>query len=91
MEGHHAPIQHSKHTCQFQCPRTLYVGPPTQRTNIRSPVACSSGTNSDLWGVTSGVVQGTYVYVCAACALIPWKFLQRLWFDRLPLPTKCHW
>ena len=31
-----------------------------------------------------------YLYVCTTWAPVPWKFLHRLWLDRLPLPTKCH-
>ena len=54
-EGHHSPIQHSKCACQFQCQRTLYVGPYAHRTDARSPVAHSSGTNGNLWRITSGL------------------------------------
>ena len=45
------------------CKRTLYVGPCTYRTDARSPVACSSGTNSNLLRVTSEVIQGTHLSV----------------------------
>ena len=66
-KGHHTPIQHNKCACQFQCQRTLYVGPCTHRTDATSPVACSSGTNSDLWRITSQVLQGTYLSVQLEC------------------------
>ena len=66
-EGHHYPIQHSKCACQFQCQRSLYVGPCAHGTNGRSPVAYSSSTNGDLWRITSGVFQGTYLSAQLEC------------------------
>ena len=61
MEGHHSSIQYSKCACQFQCQRTLYVGPCAHGTDARSPVAHSSSTDGDLWRITSWVLQGTYL------------------------------
>ena len=46
-----------------QCQRTLHVGPRTHRTSTRSPVACSSGTDSHLWRVASWVLKGTHLIV----------------------------
>ena len=42
---------------------TLYAGPCAHRTDTRSPVTHSSSTNGDLWGITSGVLQGAYLSV----------------------------
>ena len=39
------------------------VGPGTHGTNATSPVACSGGIDSDLQGITSGVLQGTNLSV----------------------------
>ena len=44
---------------QFQCQRTLDVGPCAHGTDARSPVAYSSSTDGDLWRITSGVHKGT--------------------------------
>ena len=63
MEGHHPSIQHSKCAHQFQCQRTLYAFPCTHGTDTRSPVAYNVSTNSDLWRMTSRVLQGTYLSV----------------------------
>ena len=38
-----------------------FAGPHAHGTDARSPVAYSSGANSDLWRTTSGVIQGTYL------------------------------
>ena len=35
-EGQHSPIQHSRCACQFQCQRTLYLGPLAHGTDARS-------------------------------------------------------
>ena len=41
---------------------------------------------------TESCIQGPpgYLSVCATGAPILWKFPQKLWLDRLPLPTKFH-
>ena len=67
MKGHHSPIQHSKCANQFQCQRTLYMGPCAHRTDARSPVANSSSNDGDLLRITSGVLQGTYLSAQLEC------------------------
>ena len=61
------PIQHSKCACQFQCQRTLYVGPCTHRTDTRSPVAYCGSTDGDLQRITSAVLQDTYLSAQLEC------------------------
>ena len=66
-EGHYTAIWHHQCACQYQCQRTLYVGSCTYGTGTRSPVASSSGTNHDLWGVASWVLKGTYLPAQLEC------------------------
>ena len=62
----HPPIQHSKCAHQFQCQRTLYVGPHAHRTNVRSPVAYSGSTEMT-YGEYTWVLKGTYLSVQLEC------------------------
>ena len=58
---------HSQCVGQYQCQRTLYVGSCTHGTDTRSPVACSSGTNCDLWRIASWVLKGNYLPAQLEC------------------------
>ena len=53
--------------CQFQSQRTLYAGSHAHRTDARSPVACSNGTNSNLQRVASSVPNETYLSAQLEC------------------------
>ena len=68
MEGHYSPIWYSQCTWQYWCQGTLYASPCAHRTNAWSPVAYSSGTNCDLWRVTSGVLLGTHLSAQLKCS-----------------------
>ena len=61
------PLQHNKCAYQFQCQRTLYVGPHAHGIHARSPVASSISTNGDLQRTPSGVLEGTNLSAQLSC------------------------
>ena len=87
-EGHHIPVWHSKCAHKFQCQRTLWRSMCSW--NWCQVPSCLQWWYQ--WQLMESYIWGPpgYLSVCVTWAPIPWKFPQRLWLDRFPLPTRCH-
>ena len=57
------PFSNNKCAHQYQCQRTLYVGPHAHKTDARSPVAYSGGADGNLRRTSPGVLKGTHLSV----------------------------